>query len=109
MCFAVKNKRTGTYMARRINNSIKGTVRNFDMWRQRGKLQQIMFLHENRKRSFDHAAEVFFSDEVLPCRSFRRIICKYGNFAFCRASLAADTTITPRRKNDSLIQPHWAI
>lgn len=34
------------------------------MWAERGKLQQIMFLHENRKRSFDHAAEVFFNDEV---------------------------------------------
>ena len=90
-----------------INNSIKETVRDFN--KQRGKLQQIMFLHENRKRSFDHAAEEFFSDEGAPCRSFRRIICKYGNFAFCHGSLVADTTINPRRKTDGLIQSHWVI
>lgn len=67
-----------------------------------------MFLPESKAILWSRGRSVFQRRDA-PCRSFRRIICKYGNFTFCYASLTADTTITPRRKTDGLIQPHWVI
>lgn len=66
-----------------MSNSIERNTGNFDIQTARKIIANYVLAQESKAILWSRDRNVFQWQVDAPCRSFRRIICKYCNLSFC--------------------------